>query len=221
MVQVAWSAVAWTPSATRLFAGVDNQEDPLQAALQRGQERVLDNFIENGAPKWMRQQDLLPFECTECGRCCRTQGSVVMDEEEVQSAAELLGMGVEEFKDAYASHRLDGWIRLKDDNDACVFLDQDTNHCQIYEARPLQCRTYPFWPSVVLSERAWNSECRRADDETNSTLPPWTPEEGGCEGMRPISEGSDSGVPLKEACRQLMDFGLYNRRFPHDDKLPA
>jgi hypothetical protein len=29
---------------------------------------------------------------------------------------------------------------------ACVALDQKTNQCTIYEHRPEQCRTFPFWP---------------------------------------------------------------------------
>ncbi len=28
----------------------------------------------------------------------------------------------------------------------------------MYEARPIQCSTYPFWSSIVSSESAWESE---------------------------------------------------------------
>ena len=34
----------------------------------------------------------------------------------------------------------------------CVFWD---GGCGVYEARPLQCRTFPFWPSVLASKEAW------------------------------------------------------------------
>lgn len=41
----------------------------------------------------------------------------------------------------------------------CQFLDRTTEpgkaFCSIYEARPLQCRTWPFWPEVVRSRAAW------------------------------------------------------------------
>ncbi len=49
----------------------------------------------------------------------------------------------------------------------CVFLDRDSDEaralrggdggglCTIYEDRPLQCRTFPWWPGVVSSERGW------------------------------------------------------------------
>ena len=42
----------------------------------------------------------------------------------------------------------------------CVFLDREKVPgkavCGLYEVRPTQCRTWPFWPEVVESERAWN-----------------------------------------------------------------
>jgi Fe-S-cluster containining protein len=34
----------------------------------------------------------------------------------------------------------------------CVFW---SNGCSLYQARPLQCRTYPFWPSMLASRKAW------------------------------------------------------------------
>jgi hypothetical protein len=27
----------------------------------------------------------------------------------------------------------------------CAFYDRESNGCMIYEVRPLQCRTFPFW----------------------------------------------------------------------------
>ena len=42
----------------------------------------------------------------------------------------------------------------------CVFLDRDSVPgkavCGLYEVRPVQCRTWPFWPEVLRNERAWN-----------------------------------------------------------------
>ena len=39
----------------------------------------------------------------------------------------------------------------------CIFLDD--KKCSIYSVRPTQCRTYPFWPSI-MSESEWNSESK-------------------------------------------------------------
>lgn len=35
----------------------------------------------------------------------------------------------------------------------CVFWGKDG--CQIYEQRPLQCRTYPFWVTNLVDVDAW------------------------------------------------------------------
>ncbi len=33
--------------------------------------------------------------------------------------------------------------------------------CGIYEARPLQCRTWPFWPENLDTKQAWAAETRK------------------------------------------------------------
>ena len=48
-------------------------------------------------------------------------------------------------------------VSLKEkDNYDCIFLTK--NGCSIYEGRPSQCRTYPFWESIVESRANWESE---------------------------------------------------------------
>lgn len=34
----------------------------------------------------------------------------------------------------------------------CIFWDQG---CKVYDARPFQCRAFPFWENVVASPQAW------------------------------------------------------------------
>jgi Fe-S-cluster containining protein len=36
----------------------------------------------------------------------------------------------------------------------CVFWKDG---CSVYRSRPLQCRAFPFWPSIVRSSGAWNA----------------------------------------------------------------
>lgn len=152
----------------------------------------------------------------------------------------LLGVSALKFVQRFCSHTLgpddddDGmtWVRLRNREDgSCILLDRDTNYCQIYEARPVQCRTYPFWPTLTRSTGQWNGECRRTDDDSESDLPAWSPEIGGCEGMRPIGivDGTSSSlsntdqsndgqeetcVPAKEALKKLFEYRVYERRFP-------
>ena len=32
--------------------------------------------------------------------------------------------------------------------------------CTVYEARPLQCRTWPFWQGNLMSRKAWQEASR-------------------------------------------------------------
>ena len=41
----------------------------------------------------------------------------------------------------------------------CVFLDAETRKCTVYEDRPRQCRTWPFWNSNLKSPEAWQQTC--------------------------------------------------------------
>ena len=139
-----------------------------------------------------------------------------MTPEELNQAAELLNLSNEEFIQHYASHTLvdetsgDLWVRLLDQSSTssgvdhgCIFLNED-NTCQIYEARPIQCSTYPFWPNILASRAAWNNEVRRADhDDDRRDLPLWTLENGGCEGLRVVNDDEEdddeiSGVPREQ-----------------------
>ena len=40
-------------------------------------------------------------------------------------------------------------------NGDCVFFHNESRTCQVYNARPRQCRTWPFWNSNLSSPDAW------------------------------------------------------------------
>jgi Fe-S-cluster containining protein len=216
-------------------------EDPLQKALRRAEGRALDEFIENEAPSWIKDKDLqsLPFACTSCGKCCRTKGAVYLSPQELQEAATLRQLSPFDFTQQYASHTLgpldfdetSTWIRLREEEGSCVFLDDNLQQCTIYQARPVQCRTYPFWPTILQSSTSWNDECRRNDDDTDNPLPQWTRVDGGCEGMKLLSDdtfiagqgdelGEEERVPVLEAYHQLQQYVLSDRRFPKGTERP-
>jgi hypothetical protein len=58
----------------------------------------------------------------------------------------------------------------------CVFLDRTgvpgRAVCGVYEDRPAQCRTWPFWPSVVRSREAWDRATRICPGMNRGTLVP-------------------------------------------------
>lgn len=108
---------------------------------------------------WYR--DGLQFECTQCGNCCGGgPGHVFVSQTEIEAAAKLLNLTPDEFTQQHT--RKIGWRRslLELKNWDCEFLRPDSNGrktCAIYEARPIQCRTWPFWKSNLQSRRAWES----------------------------------------------------------------
>ena len=107
--------------------------------------------------------DGLRFECTCCGNCCTgPEGAVWFSEEEGRAMAAALGLEHDEFL-ARHSRVIEGHRSLNEHETEhgfdCEFLDRRTEpgkaFCSIYEARPLQCRTWPFWPEVTRSRSAW------------------------------------------------------------------
>jgi Fe-S-cluster containining protein len=96
------------------------------------------------------------FRCTGCGTCCsRPEGWVEMTGEELERAAAALNISSENFRKKFTSGKKEGKYLLKNRPDgACVFLDKD-NRCEIYDYRPLHCRTFPFWPENLKNSNRW------------------------------------------------------------------
>ena len=98
--------------------------------------------------------DGLRFECTRCGGCCTGQGYVWVSEGRIREIAEFLDMSVERFSRRYV-RRVDNRLSLVEKEHAdCVFWERDKG-CTIYPVRPVQCRTFPFWPEHLESSDAW------------------------------------------------------------------
>jgi uncharacterized protein len=106
----------------------------------------------------------LRFECTRCSRCCRhTPGYVFLSEKDVARFTRALRVSRDEFLRTYCrrvSLGIANRISLKEmPNYDCVFWKD--GGCSVYEARPLQCRAYPFWSSNVASPEAWAEQARQ------------------------------------------------------------
>ncbi len=103
--------------------------------------------------------DGLRFECTACGGCCGGfPGYVWVSREEVADLARRLGIPPDEFTATYCM-RIGNRCSLREEGDYdCVMLDD--GKCRVYEVRPVQCRTFPFWPENLRSRRAWDAAAR-------------------------------------------------------------
>jgi Fe-S-cluster containining protein len=124
----------------------------------------------------------LRFSCTRCSACCRYEpGFVFLSENDAAFLAAELGLGYAAFVQTYC--RWVPWFPLetkfstetrspaetrppaaawegglerlslkeKSDND-CIFWKDG---CLVYRARPVQCRTFPFWRSLLDSPESW------------------------------------------------------------------
>ncbi len=98
-----------------------------------------------------------------CSYCCSTEpGYVFLSEKDLERLCECFGLERDEFIATYCrlvdygEYSLVSLTERK--NYDCIFLTKDG--CSVYEARPLQCRTYPFWKSVLASRENWESEAK-------------------------------------------------------------
>lgn len=97
----------------------------------------------------------LKFECVFCGECCRIkEGYVWISRKDMDRLVEETGLPKSEFKRLY-TEVVDKFIVLKSfPNGDCIFYDEKIG-CKVYDARPLQCRTFPFWPSNLCDAQTW------------------------------------------------------------------
>jgi len=110
----------------------------------------------------------LKFSCTSCGKCCRSsRTNVWVNTNEVKAMATALKKEPFAFATNYCEDREteEGELltSLKNKDGACILLGKDGRTCSVYEARPMQCRTYPFWPAAVIGKAEWETEASRCE----------------------------------------------------------
>jgi len=106
----------------------------------------------------------LRFSCKRCSCCCRHEsGFVYLSENDLSRLANELKMEYTAFIQTWCRWIPFEWgaerlsLREKSNFD-CVFWNAG---CTVYDARPLQCRTYPFWDNIACSPAAWETAGRR------------------------------------------------------------
>ena len=137
------------------------------------------------------EESNLKFSCIQCGRCCkgRSRTQVFLNEAEINDISSYLEIDdSNDFLSKYTyavKHPNDEnqlLISLKSklsessncslptiatstDSELsqlqCVFLDATTNQCSIYEVRPTQCRSYPYWSNNLIGEAEWSAESKK------------------------------------------------------------
>lgn len=119
--------------------------------------------IKSNNEKIFEKLNTLKFKCQKCSNCCRLQpGVVFLSEEDAKNIANYLNIDIFTFLSKYCRsvyRNGEEIVALQErKNFDCIFWNDG---CIIYKVRPLQCSTYPFWPSLVESEEKWEQEKKR------------------------------------------------------------
>lgn len=109
-------------------------------------------------------------KCQECGgHCCIGEsGYIWISKDEIKALAQYLNLSIEAFALKYLLKV--GYkysikeITLEKNNYACIFFDTNKKACSIYEFRPLQCRTFPFWEHFKTNKEEVFKECIAVQD---------------------------------------------------------
>ena len=106
-----------------------------------------------------------PVACQTCaGNCCIGEsGYIWINEEERRALAEHLQIPLSRFMSQYVErvgHQYSlNEIRISQDNYICIFFDTEKRGCSVYNHRPLQCRTFPFWPRFKRYPKEVEKDC--------------------------------------------------------------
>ncbi len=125
----------------------------------------------------------LRFDCTMCGNCCSgPPGVVLFTKAEGKAIAAKLGITNKEFLAQYTMSTPQGPSLKEVRHDYgldCVFLDRKTIPgkalCNIYQDRPAQCTTWPFWPEMLRKRDDWTRAKRTCPGLDTGRL--YSPEE--------------------------------------------
>ncbi len=102
--------------------------------------------------------------CEGCGgQCCIGEsGYVWVNPAEIKALCERVELGWDEFVARYLS-KVGYRYTLKEmeflEGYRCIFFDVNKRLCSVYEDRPTQCRSFPFWEHFKNSISEVKEEC--------------------------------------------------------------
>ena len=118
---------------------------------------------------WMGEG--LRFKCTGCGKCCTgSPGYVYLSPTDIETLSTHLKISQKEFLRRYTRF-VNGQSALLDAprSDQCIFLKDKA--CSVYEARPVQCRTFPWWLHNIRSRAAWDGAAEECEGINHPDAP--------------------------------------------------
>lgn len=120
-------------------------------------------------PPWF--DDGLRFKCTGCGKCCTASpGYVFLSKPDIEQLAKHFSKTEEEFMREKV-RLVDGQYALLDrpGSGDCIFLKD--HKCSVYEARPVQCRTFPWWIQNLREPKDWEDAAKHCEGINHPDAP--------------------------------------------------
>jgi hypothetical protein len=113
----------------------------------------------------------LKFQCTGCGKCCTgSPGYVFLSESDLNRLASHFHLSPQQFADQYTRQVEDQYALIdRPGSGDCVFLSQ--NKCTVYEARPVQCQTFPWWIHHLRDPEEWQEAAERCEGINHPDAP--------------------------------------------------
>lgn len=90
------------------------------------------------------EDDGVWYQCQRCTNCCKWEGDVVVEEEEVEKIADYLGMPLYDFVRDYTrlrENRQGLSLIDKEGTTECIMLDGAD--CRLQDVKPEQCKGFP------------------------------------------------------------------------------
>lgn len=99
-----------------------------------------------------RKREILDaFQCQGSGNCCRVEGYVRINQDNLEQMAAIKGMSPLEFKSKYVVMDR-GWMTIASPRHRPLCFLNEANKCEVYDGRPKACRRYPDWPEIWQDE---------------------------------------------------------------------
>jgi Fe-S-cluster containining protein len=113
----------------------------------------------------------LRFQCTGCGKCCTgSPGYVYLSDQDMETLSLHFQLSKEEFTKKYTRFVEDQYSLLdKAGSYDCIFLED--NKCKVYAARPVQCKTFPWWISSLETPAHWEEAAKRCEGINHPDAP--------------------------------------------------
>lgn len=101
----------------------------------------------------------LLFSCKQCSHCCRHEpGYVYLSKNDLTNLLHWSNLSVTDFFNKYCR-----WVPYYDGTEVLCLQEQKNydcvfwkDGCLAYEARPIQCITFPFWNFIIKDAASWN-----------------------------------------------------------------